>query len=364
LLFVLVHLQAVQAESVRSSVSRGNRLYAGGNFNEAINEYDEALLERPDALEPKFNKANSYYRLDDLAQAMDLYKEVAAESKDMKLVAKARYNLGNCHFQQGLKQQDSNLEKALEGLRSSIVHWRQVLEIEPENEMAAKNIEVARLIIKDMKDRLNKQKQQQEQQAAKRKQMQEKLKELLDRQKALGQQTRQTKNQADKGDISPEQATTDYAGQAAEQSQLRQQAEEISEQLRQQDANSAPPPQMQQAADELDKASANQTDAEDRLNASDGAKAKDSQGKAVEHIENALKTLSEGDQQGQQQPGQQQQQRDPNEGQDPNEAGQPKEQKAHAPDATAEEILDREQHQRRQRQMLQRGQYQKVEKDW
>jgi len=153
-------LQPVWAESIQGSVNQGNRLYAKGNFNEAINKYDQALIENPQVSEPKFNKANSFYRLDDLAKAMDLYREVAAESKDMKLVAKARYNLGNCHFQQGLKQRDSNLEKALEGLKDSIVHWRQVLDIEPENEKAAKNIEVARLIIKDIIDQLNKQKQQ------------------------------------------------------------------------------------------------------------------------------------------------------------------------------------------------------------
>jgi tetratricopeptide (TPR) repeat protein len=160
LLLVLPLLQAARAESARTSVRQGNRLYAQGNFNEAISSYEQALLEKPQAREPKFNKANSFYRLDDLAEAMDLYKEVAAESKDMKLVTKAKYNLGNCFFQKGLKQRDSDLQKALEDLKTSITHWRQVLDIDPQNEKAAKNIEVARLIIKDIIDQINKQKQQ------------------------------------------------------------------------------------------------------------------------------------------------------------------------------------------------------------
>jgi Ca-activated chloride channel family protein len=159
LLLVLPLLQAARAESVWTSVRQGNRLYAQGNFNEAINSYEQALLEKPQAQVPKFNKANSCYRLDDLAKAVDLYKEVAAESKDMKLVAKAKYNLGNCSFQQGIKQRDSDLQKALEDLKTSITHWRQVLDIDPTNEKAAKNIEVARLIIKDIIDQINKQKQ-------------------------------------------------------------------------------------------------------------------------------------------------------------------------------------------------------------
>ena len=154
LLLVLVSTQIVLAESAAALIRQGNRLYGQGNFNEAVNQYDEALVETPEAIEPKFNKANSYYRLDDLDKAADLYKEVAAEAKDMKLVTKAKYNLGNCYFQQGSKQQDSNLQKAVDDYKTSITHWRSVLDIEPENKKAARNIEVARLIIKDILEQL------------------------------------------------------------------------------------------------------------------------------------------------------------------------------------------------------------------
>ena len=160
LLLVLVISQASLADSARVSTSQGNKLYKQGNFNEAINKYDQALVDSPEALRPKFNKANSYYKLDDLSQAMDLYREVAAESKDMGLVARAKYNLGNSYFQQGAKQRDSNLEKAVDDLKTAIGSWRGTLDIEPENKKAARNIEVARLIIKDIMDQLNKQQQQ------------------------------------------------------------------------------------------------------------------------------------------------------------------------------------------------------------
>jgi tetratricopeptide (TPR) repeat protein len=158
-LLVLLISQAVFADSARISTTQGNKLYKQGNFNEAINSYDQALTEAPGALEPKFNQANSYYRLDDLSKALDLYREVAAESKDMKLVAKSKYNLGNTYFQQGSKQKDSNLQKAIDDMKTAIGSWRGVLDIEPENKKAAKNIEVARLTIKDLLDQLNKQQQ-------------------------------------------------------------------------------------------------------------------------------------------------------------------------------------------------------------
>lgn len=160
LLLFLFIFQAVFAGPARISTDQGNRLYEQEKFDEAIKQYDQALIDSPQALEPKFNKANSYYRLDDLDKAINLYRQAAAESKDMKLVTSAKYNLGNCRFQQGSKQRDSNLQKAIDDMKAAIGHWRSALDIEPQNQKAAKNIEVARLTIKDILDQLKNQQQQ------------------------------------------------------------------------------------------------------------------------------------------------------------------------------------------------------------
>lgn len=157
ILLALGVAQAAYADSARVATAEGNKLYSQENYNEAINKYDQALAAGPEALRPKFNKANSYYRLDDLSQAIDLYREVAAESKDMSLVAKAKYNLGNSYFQQGAKQKDSDLRKAIDDLKTAIGSWRGTLDIEPDTKKAAKNIEVARLMIKDIMDQLKNQ---------------------------------------------------------------------------------------------------------------------------------------------------------------------------------------------------------------
>jgi Ca-activated chloride channel family protein len=256
ILTVLFMLQTVLASSAGLSTRRGNELYEKGKFDEAIGQYDQALFDRPEALEPKFNKANSYYRLDDLGQAVNLYREVAAESKDMKLVTKAKYNLGNCSFQQGSKQRDSNLQKAIEEMEAAIGHWRAVLDIEPENKKAAKNIEVARLIIKDILDQLKNQQQDPNQ---------------------------------------PQDPNQQQQNQQQQQSQQQQQTQDPNQQ--QQDPNQPQDPNQQQS----------------------------------------------------QQQQEQQQQND---------------EKKQPPDTTAQEILDKEQRDKKQRQILQRARYQKVEKDW
>jgi Mg-chelatase subunit ChlI len=258
ILLALYLAQVAFSDSARISTSQGNRLYKQGNFNEAINSYEQSLLEAPGALEPKFNQANSFYRLDDLSKALDLYREVAAESKDMKLVAKSKYNLGNSYFQQGSKQKDSNLQKAIDDMKTAIGSWRGVLDIEPENKKAAKNIEVARLTIKDLLDQLNKQQQDPNQPQDPNQQQQQ-------------QNPQQDPNQ-------PQQQQQQSAGQ---------------------DPNQPKDPNQPQD----------------------------------------------------QKPEQEQQE-------------EQKQQQQAVPDTTAQEILDQEQRRRKEKQILQRGQWQKVEKDW
>jgi Ca-activated chloride channel family protein len=267
-LLLLVISQAALADSARVSTSqacpelveRGNKLYKQGNFNDAINSYDQALLDAPGALEPKFNQANSYYRLDDLAKAMDLYRQVAAESKDMKVVTRAKYNLGNSYFQQGSKQKDSNLQKAIDDLKTAIGSWRGVLDIEPENKMAARNIEVARLLIKDLLDQLKKQQQQQD-----------------PNQPQDPNQQQQQNSQQDPNQPQDQKQQQQAAGQDPNQPQDPNQSQDQQQKQQQEDQK-----QQQQAA----------------------------------------------------------------------------------PDTRAQEILDKEQRQRKERQILQPGPWQKVEKDW
>jgi len=364
----LIFANIALANSVRDSVLQGNKLYDEEEFSEALKKYDEALIDSPQSLEPKFNQANCYFRLDDLAQAINLYNEVAADSKDMKLVAKARYNLGNCYFQRGSKQKDSNLEKALEDMQTSIICWRNALEIDPDNERTAKNIEVARLTIKDIIDQINKQKEQQEQQAQKQKQLQDQIEELLEQQNSLAEKTQQTNTNAEEGKITQQQAEGNYMNQAQEQSRLKDETEQTLQQMQMQDPNSPFPPQMSQAGNELAQAIDAQSGAKTQLEASKGQAAKESQDRAAEHLENALKALSQPNQPDQQQQQQEQQEKtqQPQQSEQPDEQEQQsKEQKATAaPDTTAQEILDKEQQEKKQRHLLQRGGYQKVEKDW
>lgn len=266
-----------KADSVRETIRQGNGLYIEGKYSDAINKYNDALVEQPQAVEPKFNKANSYYRMDDLGEALDLYQEVAAKSKDMSLVAKAKYNVGNCFFQRGAKQRDSDLQKAVEDMKTSITYWRQVLDLDPKNEKAARNIEVARMTIKDILDQIKKQQEEQ-------------------------------KNQQNQQDPNQPKDQQQQQNQQQDPNQPQQQASQQQDPNQPQDPNQAEKPQPQDPDQNKDQPK-------------------------------------------QPQPQQQQSQ------------DKQQEQKIE-PDATAQEIIDNEQRQKKEREILQRGRYQPVEKDW
>jgi Ca-activated chloride channel homolog len=361
-LAVLLLQQFVCAENARDYIGKGNGLYNAGQYSGAIDQYDQAILESPTSFEPKFNKANSYFRLDDLAAAIDLYREVASSSKDMQLVERAKYNLGNCLFTRGSKQKDGDLQKSLEDFQSAITHWRSALEIDPDDADAARNIEVARLTIKDIIDQINKQKQAAEEQQKKRAEQVKKLKELLDKQKGLAQQNQDTADQLENGDIDQTKASQKFQQFSQQQNQLKNETQQTFDQL-QQDQSAA------EAAQELAKAPPAQQAAAEKLSQSKSKSAKQSQDAASTHIEKAIEALTKQDEQQKQQQNQQQDQQQQDQQQQEEQDSQQDQQKQkdkqqqESPDKTAEQLLEKEQREKKARQAL-RGGRQRVEKDW
>jgi Ca-activated chloride channel homolog len=158
---VLLVAATCYGASARQSLRAGNDLYAKKDWQGAAAAYDKAMTDEPLLLVPKFNKGGALYQSGDIAAATDAYKQVAAEAKEMPLVALAKYNLGNCRFKEGIRQKDSDLQKSVDSLKEAVEDWRGTLEIDPKNEKARRNIEVARLVIKDIMDEQKKRQEQQ-----------------------------------------------------------------------------------------------------------------------------------------------------------------------------------------------------------
>jgi Ca-activated chloride channel family protein len=158
---VLLVTAACRGASARQAVRAGNELYAKKDWQGAAAAYDKAMTDEPLLLVPKFNKGDALYQAGDIPSATDVYKKVAAEAKEMPMVARAKYNLGNCRFKEGIRQKDSDLDKSMESLQEAVKNWKDAMEIEPKYEKARRNIEVARLVIKDIMDEQKKRQEQQ-----------------------------------------------------------------------------------------------------------------------------------------------------------------------------------------------------------
>ena len=101
------------AQPGRGAVDAGNRLYDEGRYEEAHEQYLEALRQAPDSPIVPFNDGNALYRTEELQRAMESYRR-AVESGDPAIEAQAWYNLGNALYKQ------QQLEPALEAYKEAL----------------------------------------------------------------------------------------------------------------------------------------------------------------------------------------------------------------------------------------------------
>jgi Ca-activated chloride channel family protein len=107
---------AALAQAGRAQVQEGNRLYDGGRYQEAHQQYLEGLAAAPESPVILFNDGNALYRSEDYQRAMDAYRE-AIESGDPELASAAWYNMGNALYRQ--QQLEPSLEAYKQALRLS-----------------------------------------------------------------------------------------------------------------------------------------------------------------------------------------------------------------------------------------------------
>ncbi len=375
----------LSADVLREKITLGNEYYRQENYSQALEAYDQAKAETQDQTLLDYNRANCFYQMDDYDQAMELYRQVSADSKDMDLVKRAKFNLGNCHYRKGMKHKDSNLETTLEQFEHSVSYYRKVLDLEPDDKDARKNIAVVRLQMKHIMDTLQKRKEMEQ----KEKDLFEKLKELPDEQmELLGQTAQLMQNMAD-----PNRPTTVEKTRllrvAGEQNDLKEKTGAVLQESRllleqmqsQRDEQGQPLPIQDPCAiktmeilatvnKELPASITHQDEAARYMNQGLTPRAAGEQYQSWETLKRALeafpKKKSPQDQQQQQNQQEnqdnQQQQQDQQSGTDP----QKEIQQAVVPDATAREILEdeRELQKKRARRAQPGGRFSTSGKDW
>ncbi len=149
----------LHAESAAGLVARGNERYEAGEYDEALKAYEEAKTALPESPEIEFNMGNALYGKGEYDKAGEAFEQAALRAEDPALEARARYNMGNTAFAAGEKLLESDLEKALAEYGTGVRHFQDALRLDPGLQDAAANIEVVRIRMKDLMDRI---KQEQE----------------------------------------------------------------------------------------------------------------------------------------------------------------------------------------------------------
>lgn len=145
---------AFSQSPVVDSAHRGMQAFEGGQYAQAIEFFDEALASEPgkNRAAIEYNKALALCRTGDLNQAVSLL-ETAAGADDRAIAAKARFNLGNISYAAALNQQEQTPEAAIAQLRQAIQHYRSALQLDPGDNDARANIELANRLIQQIESR-------------------------------------------------------------------------------------------------------------------------------------------------------------------------------------------------------------------
>lgn len=217
------------ADEVYSKNRKGNEAYKKGNYEEALKQYDDALLLAPGDTALKMNKGSALYQLDKLDEAEAEYNTALAQ-KNKKRQADAHYNLGNIQFKQGDGLNRSGGQGAMDKYKSALQHYINALDLSPHHKDAKWNLELAQR-------RIKMQEQQQQQQ-------QDKNQDNKDQQK----QDKDSKQNQDKKDQQDKQDQEKQDQEKDKQDRQNQQ-----EQKQDKDQEQQPKPEPQPNKDEVKK---------------------------------------------------------------------------------------------------------------
>lgn len=124
-----------------SSPASALKDYSTGNFTNALTEFERLLNEQTKQQKPEdprlhFNAGAAAYRATNYTVAIQHFT-AGLTAQNLKLQAKAYYNLGNVHYRLG--QQAEDLDKLEEAWKESLKQFNHAVDLDKTNQDAAFN---------------------------------------------------------------------------------------------------------------------------------------------------------------------------------------------------------------------------------
>lgn len=147
-LLAIALLIAACSPSAEKLNGEGNQAFLEEAYQDALAAYQGAQIENPELAEPYYNAANALYREGNYEAALEQLQHALSFAGDDRLAENSLYNIGNNFF----NAQD---------LQNAIEAYKQALLIDPEDQEAKYNLELA---LQQQQEQQQEQEQNQEEQ--------------------------------------------------------------------------------------------------------------------------------------------------------------------------------------------------------
>lgn len=183
LLTLILITSFVYSQTPAELVREGNDFYKKNEFDKAISSYDQALAVDPSNNTAKFNKANAEWRLNKPGEAIKDLEDLSKTSKQPERQSRAFYNKG------AILSKQKKLEESIEA-------YKNALRKNPSDVQARENLQKALIEQKknqpppkkeDDKKKQEQKKQQQQQPKMNKREAEQKLKLLEQKERELQQ---------------------------------------------------------------------------------------------------------------------------------------------------------------------------------
>ena len=201
----------IYAQSEKSYIRDGNKLYKDGKYNDAEINYRKSLEENPDYYKAKFNLGDALYKQENFEEAARQFLTVDPKDLDKETKAKVYHNLGNSLLQS-------------KKLKESIEAYKLALKNNPGDMDTKYNLEYARKMLKQQQEQQQNQNQNKDQQDQNQQEQQQQQNQNQEQQNKQQQQQNQQNQEQQNKQQQQQQSQQEQQQQKQNQQQQQQQA--------------------------------------------------------------------------------------------------------------------------------------------
>ena len=142
-------VSTLQAQDRHTLLREGDKAYQEGDFSAAEEAYKKASGKEAD-IQSEYNLGNSLYQQQRFEEAVEEYQDAVNRAASPEEKSQAYYNLGNTYFM------NQDVEKSIE-------NYKNALKINPKDIDAKKNLSMAKKVLQQMQQQQQQQQQDQQQ---------------------------------------------------------------------------------------------------------------------------------------------------------------------------------------------------------